>query len=249
MNETIKLYIDLQRLPDETSADAFAWMAGADALVIEPCRCTVEQFESMPVETAVLLNGDPVLDAPWQETAGQWICDRGLEATARLQDLHPALQWIPRLSVSRAQVSYRFSGPAFGEGFSFYMPDTAAIQGWREEGSDRSLGELLSRATELGFADLWLHSPEAASSKSGLALELLDKTQGGPWAIWLSGGVADARHLRNLARLDGATTVVVDEAVAQQCSLAALREALIPETPRPEAVPVTFAPRGTALEH
>lgn len=247
MSDAIKLYLDHRQTPADHITEDFTWMEGADALVIDPCRYSPGQFDSMPVERAVIVGGDPLLDAPWQECPGHWVCEQGLDATANLRDLHPALQWIPRLKVSRAEVSYRFSGPAIGEGFSFYMPDTSAIQGWRVSGSDLSLGETLARATELGFEELWFHSPDAASRNKGLDLDLLDKTRNGPWDVWLSGGIAGTGHMRNLMRAGGAAAVVVDGALALRCPLASLREALRPETPVPKEVPVTFAPQKPEL--
>ncbi|MEJ2693262.1 MAG: hypothetical protein P8166_09455 [Candidatus Thiodiazotropha sp.] len=247
MSDTIKLYLDHRQTPVDHTAEDFSWMEGADALVIDPCRCSPGQFDGMPVERAVILGGDPLLDAPWRERAGLWVCDQGLEATAKLRDLHPTLQWIPKLKVSRAEVSYRFSGPAIGEGFSFYMPDTSAIQGWRVSGSDLSFAETLERATALGFEALWLHSPDAASRNKGLDLDLLDKTSTGPWEIWLSGGIAGTGHMRNLARVGGAAAVVVESALAARCSLASLREALLLAAATPQAVPVAFAPRNPEL--
>ena len=145
------------------------------------------------------------------------------------------------LRVFRAQVSYRFSGPAVGEGFSFYMPDTAAIKGWRADGL--SLDSTLDRVMALGFDDLWLHSPDAASRCMGLDLDLLEKTGRGDWDVWLSGGVGGTGHLRNLTRVGGATAVIVDAEVAQACSITSLTEALVVGPPRPEAVPMTFTPR------
>ncbi len=241
ISQPIQLYVELQQTPGDETLDAFTWLQGADALVVDPADWSPHQFESIPVERAILINGDPEQDEPWREAAGQWVCDRGIEATARLRDLHPQLHWIPRLSVYHAQVSYRFSGPAVGEGFSFYMPDTAAIKGWRVD--EMSLEAALDRGKALGFDDLWLHSPEAASRCRGLDLDLLDKTGRGDWTVWLSGGVGDAAHLRNLMRVGGASAVIVDAAVAQACSLAALSEALVVEPPSPEAVPMTFSPR------
>lgn len=243
MSENIRLYLDCRGELTTDSPEAVAWMEGADALVVDPRQCSPRQFESVPVEIPVLFDGDPERDAPWRETASHWVCAQGLETAAGLRDLHPALHWIPRLSVSRDRVSYRFSGPAIGEGFSFYMPDTSAIKGWRVNGTDLSLGEALGRATELGFDDLWLHSPDAASRGRGLELDLLDRTRGGRWKIWLSGGAVEARHLSNLAGVGGAATVVVDKILAQQCSLAELRDALLPETARPQAVTLHIPPR------
>ena len=250
MNENIKLFIDFRQ--EETvgiSPETFAWLEGADALVIDPRRCTFHEFEHMPVEDAAIINGDPERDASWREVAGHWVDDQGLESAARLRDLYPSLSWIPKLNLFRAQVSYRFSGPAIGEGFSFYIPDTAAIHGWRVDGADLTFREILTRATELGFSALWLHSPEAASRGVGLDLDLLEKARGGPLEIWLSGGVTEARHLQNLSRAGGAAAVSVDAALARRLSMQALRMALAPEpSVRPEAVPVHFDTRQSQAE-
>lgn len=244
MNKVIKLYLDLRQSMKDFDSQDMAWTEGADALVIDPCECAPEQFEAVPV---AICNGEPERDAPWRERAGHWVCEGDLEAAARLQDNYPALHWVPRLSVFRSQVSYRFSGPAIGEGFSFYMPDTSAIKEWRVSGSERSLRQNLARAIALGFDQLWLHSPDAASRGKGLDLDLLDITQEGPWAIWLSGGVSGSGHLRSLQRVGGASTVVVETALARQYSMATLREALSAKTPSSQAVPAPNLPREAEL--
>ncbi|MEJ2590122.1 MAG: hypothetical protein P8178_01770 [Candidatus Thiodiazotropha sp.] len=241
ISQPIRLYVEQPQIPDDETAESCAWMQGADALVLDPAECTPRRFESMPVERAILLNGDPTREASWREQSCDWVCGRGLEETARLRDLQPRLHWIPRLNVTRAQVSYRFSGPAVGEGFSFYIPDPAAIKGWQVAGV--SIEDVLDRVTALGFDDLWLHSPMAATRGRGLDLDLLEKTQRGGRTVWLSGGANDAGHLRNLAGVGGASAVIVDATVARACSLASLSEALVVEPPRPEAVPMTFTPR------
>ncbi len=241
ISQPIQLYVEQRQIADNDTPASCSWMQGADALVLDPVECTPRRFESMPVERAILLNGDPSQEESWRELHCDWVCDRGLEEAARLRDRYPQLHWVPRLNVIRAQVSYRFSGPAVGEGFSFYMPDPAAIKGWQVAGM--SLEEALERVTALGFGDLWLHSPVAATRCRGLDLDLLEKTQRGDWAVWLSGGVGDAAHLRNLSRVGGASAVIVEADVARTCSLASLSEALVVEPPRPEAVPMTFTPR------
>jgi len=241
ISQPIRLYVEQRPAPDDETTESCAWMQGADALVLDPVECTPRRFESMPVDRAILLSGDPARDEPWRELSCDWVCGRGVEETARMRDLYPQLHWVPRLNVTHAQVSYRFSGPAVGEGFSFYMPDPAAIKGWQVAGV--SLKVALERATALGFDDLWLHSPVAATRCRGLDLDLLDKTGEGGCAIWISGGADNAGHLRNLTRVGGASAVIVDAAVAQACSIASLAGALVVEPPRPEAVPMTFTPR------
>lgn len=240
ISQPIQLYVEQRQTHDDETPQACAWMQGAAALVLDPVGCTPRRFDAMPVERAILLNGDPARDEPWCELGCDWVCGRGLEETARLRDRYPQLHWIPHLNVTRARVSYRFSGPAVGEGFSFYMPDTAAIKGWQVAGM--SIEAALNQVRALGFSDLWLYSPVAASRRRGLDLDLLEKTGRDDLAVWLSGGVGDAAHLRNLASVGGASAVIVEAAVAQACSVASLTEALVVKPPRPEAVPMTFMP-------
>lgn len=249
VTEKIKLYVDYRQEKTAGAApETFTWLEGADGLVIDSSRCAPHQFRDMPVEDAVIMNGDPEQDAPWRETAGHWVHDRGLESTACLRDRYPALSWIPKLNLSRARVSYRFSGPATGEGFSFYIPDTAAIHSWRVDGWDLTFREALTRATELGFSAVWLHSPEAASRGAGLELDLPEQARGGPLEIWLSGGVTEVRHLQSLSRTGGVAAATVDAAVGRRLTIQALRAALAPEPARPEAVPVPFPTRQLQAE-
>ncbi len=244
MNHEIQLFLRWPEQGDDVSGD-MNWLQGVDALVIDPSRCDQTQFEHAGVEKAVIRNGDPARDACWTERSAWWVADDGLEQVARRRDECPELNWIPHISVSRARVSYRFSGPAVGEGFSFYIPDTAAIKGWRVDGTEYSLHEAVIRATELGFAALWLDSPEAEARGDGLELDLLDKVRGGPVDVWLSGGASEPRHLNNLARIGGATAVVIDERLVRSSSVAALREAIIVQAPVPEAVPLHFEGQPT----
>lgn len=232
MSEETKLFVQYQAQGADAQPEQCDWLTGADALVMSPCGCTPEQFAELPVETALLLDGDPERDAGWLECGhDDWICAAGLEETARRRARWPELNWVPRLTVYKAATSYRFSGPAIGEGFSFYMPDTAAIQGWRVTDADRSLTEAITRATELGFASLWLHSEEAEIRGKGLDLEMLEKTRGGPLAIWISGGVSELKYLQNLARSGGAAAVVVTDALARESGMESLRQVLIPSVP------------------
>ncbi len=247
MSDKIKLFLEWSEQGVD-GADDIAWMEGVDALVIDPRRCDPAQFERTGVERAVLRNGDPVRDDCWLERPAWWVLDGELEQMARYRDDYPELDWIPCLEVSRARVSYRFSGPASGEGFSFYMPDTAAVRGWRIDAAEESLDEVYARAIELGFPAVWLHSSEAEARGSGLELDILDKLRGGPLEVWLSGGATEPKHLRNMARSGGAAAVVVNERLLRGCPLNVLQEALLGEEPVPEAVPVhferRFAPTG-----
>ncbi len=235
MSDKIQLFLQWPEQVEDAS-----WMQGIDALVIDPSRCDPTRFERTGVERAVIRNGDPKRDACWMERSAWWVVDDGLEQIARLRDDHPELNLIPRLSVSRAQMSYRFSGRAVGEGFSFYIPDTAAINGWQVNGTEYSLHEAVTRATELGLSSLWLDSPEAELRGDGLELDLLDKVRAGPLDIWLSGGASEPRHLHNLAKIGVATAVVVDEGLVRASSVQTLQEAMTLQAPVPEAVPMHF---------
>ncbi|MCW8981664.1 MAG: hypothetical protein OQJ83_09780 [Altibacter sp.] len=243
MNEEIRLFVQYKPGAQDQQKEKLACLAGADALVIDPCNCTSEQYLELPVENTLLLNGDPQRDSDWLGSdLCHWICTKGLNETSRLRDQWPQLNWVPQLTVYKPSISYRFSGPAIGEGFSFYIPDTAAIKGWQVTDGDVSLTEAITQATELGFNTLWLHSQEAELQGKGLALEMLEKTHGGPLAIWISGGVTELKHLSNLARVDGAAAVVVNEELARETGMEALQQALVTEN-RIQEVPVHFIPK------
>lgn len=241
-DKKIELFLELLG-SEEQATDGYEWMSGANALVLHPDRCGVERFQQMPVDNAVVVSGDPEKDRDWQQIDScRWVRDDGLEQVARLRDRWPEQEWIPRLSVYSPEVSYRFSGQAIGEGFSFYMPDTAAINGWRVVDGDIPLDEQVTRAVTLGFSTLWLHSDGADSRAKGLDLEMLDKVRGGPLDIWISGGAANSDHLRNLARTEGAAAVVVNERLVRDKGIDPLLQALAPEVRVPEAVPIHFDP-------
>lgn len=232
MNEESRVFVQYQPESAQPDQQAPAWLNGVDGLVINPCHCSPQHVSDLAVKAALLMGGDPERDTEWREIGnGCWICDQGLEETARLRDQWPDLQWVPRLSVFKPVVSYRFSGPAIGEGFSFYTLDTAAIQGWRVTAGDCRLADAIARAVELGFTSLWLHSDAAESRGKGLELEILDRIRGSAPAIWISGGVSELKYLRNLARMGGASAVVVDQGLLREFGMESLRQALIPRLP------------------
>lgn len=236
MSEKTSLFVEYKPGSlEQQEADADC-LAGADALVIDPRGCKAAQYMQLSVDSALLVDGDPQRDSDWLDRDHcYWIASGGLVETARLQDQWPALNWVPHLTVYKPSLSYRFSGPAIGEGFSFYIPDMAAIKGWQVTDRDLSLIEAITRATELGFNSLWLHSQEAELQAKGLALEMLEKTYGGPLAIWISGGAAELKHLNNLARVGGVEAVVVNEKLVRESGIDALRQALVAENPIQQA--------------
>lgn len=245
MNESTRLFVQYKPGSPDQQEERLACLAGADGLVIDPCSCTAEEYLQLPAENTLLLNGDPQRDTGWVGSdLCHWICTKGLAETSRLRDQWPELNWVPQLTVYKPSISYRFSGPAIGEGFSFYIPDTAAIKGWQVTDGDVSLTEALTRATELGFDTLWLHSEAAESRGKGLELEMLEKAHGSPLAIWISGGVAEVKHLSNLARVGGVAAVMVNEAFVREEGMDKLQQALIAEIPLQETS-VHFIPMET----
>ena len=247
MSEETRLFVQYQPGPLDQQKDMLACLTGADALVIDPDRCTPVQVLEAPAGHRILLNGDPQRDTDWIDSdLCYWICTEGLDETKALQERWPELNWVPRLTVYKPSISYRFSGPAIGEGFSFYTPDTSVINGWQVTDGDVSLAEAITRATELGFDSLWLHSQQAESRGNGLELEMLEKACGGPLAIWISGGVAELKHLSSLAQSGGAAAVVVNEVFAMEMGMETLRRALNAEI-LPQQVPVDFISRDTQM--
>lgn len=240
MNERIQLMIQyLSGLTDDK--DSFAWMNGADALIVDPCSCDKETVTALPVEHMVFDSINPRQDLELQHHQNtQWVCKEGLEKTAKLRDEWKDLDWVPQLSVFRPRMSYRFSGPAVGEGFSFYIPDTAAIRGWRVTDGDILLSEAIKQAKTLGFSSLWLHSIDAENESKGLELDMLDRTQDSGLTIWISGGVSEQKHLQNLTRAGGASAVIVSSHFAEQHGIEPLSQALAPLEPEPVVPEVNF---------
>ena len=245
MNDEIKLFVEYQPETGTDMEEDIAWLNGADGMIVDPCHCSMKHFEEAPVERAILRNADPVQDGDWLEQPVWWAVEGELEQAARQRDTHPSMDCVPILKVERPQISYRFSGRGLGEGFSFYIPDTAAVKGWQVLGTGVYLRKALERARELGFSTLWLHSPEAQVRRQGLELDLLEQVAGGGVNVWLSGGASELRHLRNAARCGGAAGVVVSKALAKAETAEHLREALVPEKVQPEAVPIHFERRPT----
>ncbi len=227
MSKAIKLYIQQDTL--SFKEDDLAWMEGADGLIVNQPECGVEDLKNQPLPCVVLQDSDP---AKWHDLQDEkscyWSSSKGLDASAVLRDQWPELHWIPVLSVYRPSMSYRFSGKGLGEGFSFYIPDTSAIRGWRVTDDEQSLLEAVEKAQRLGFESLWLHSLDAAQAGKGLELEMLDRSAGSGLDIWISGGVTEARHLSNLVRSGGASSVVVGSELARLTQASTLCECLKP---------------------
>ncbi len=159
----------------------------------------------------------------------RWVGEGTLEAIARRRDAWPRLQWIPRVEVESAEVRFAFRKTSPGEGFSFYVPDTAAIQGYRvtESQGGSAIETWLVQVADFGFDTVWLHTPDAAAAGRGLDLDLLHRARRcSPAELWLSGGATGTRHLANLAGEGGAAAVVLPLAVVDACGCAAALAAL-----------------------
>lgn len=225
MHREIQLLIQHNPVADED----VSWMEGADAAVVDQPQCDIQSLSQLPVSGIVLQDAAP---AQWMELEAHkrcnWVCTTGLQHTAQLRDEWKELQWIPRLTVYLPSLSYRFSGKAMGEGFSFYIPDTSAIRGWRVTDGEQSLRDAVQMAKTLGFDALWLHSLDAAQAGRGLELELLDRTADSGLKVWMSGGVTQAQHLTNLTRVGGVDSVVVDAALVREAGVEPLCECLTP---------------------
>ena len=238
MQDNIDLIIRIRPVVSENGeTSGFDWISGADALMFDPANCDPEAVPANLFDRFVLVAGDPERDRYWNDYGScQWVCDRGLIKAAELRDVWPELDWIPRLDAFRPEMSYRFSGPAVGEGFSFYIPDTSIIKGWEVTDEGRNLTDALRLACELGFTRVWLHSLDAEEKGRGLDLDMLERAARDIDDIWISGGLTETRHLSNLAKWGGATGVVVDQAFAETVSVERLR-AVIHSDPSSQVAP------------
>ncbi len=240
MNKSAKLLVQHQPGAADEELE-YTWMEGADAFIIDPCDCDVETVNAIPVDEMMIISSDPgnTLHLQQDKTC-RWVCDEGLQKTAELRDEWKESEWIPKLTVFRPHTSYRFSGPAIGEGFSFYIPDTSTIRGWRVTDGDILLSEAVQKARALGFTSVWLHSLDAENEAKGLELEMLDRTEGSELNVWLSGGISNPQHLKNMVRVGGASAAVVDSEFARTYGIAALNEALLPVAAEPVTAEVNF---------
>ena len=227
------LHLDQPLAPDLDPAS----LNGLAGLVVDAGCFAPAQCLALPVPVAALCGAGPDDHPEWNdELTPLRVVDQGLEVCARLCDVQPERAWLPRLIVDRQAVSYRMSNYR-GEGFKFFTPDSATIQGYRVTDGDRPLAAALKRAQELGFARLWLHARDAAQQGKGLDLDLLERAQRDfPGELWISGGATEPRHLENLAREGGATGLVIGTELLARTDIATLLAALMPPRP-PETLP------------
>jgi len=236
-----RLYIDYAADAGETGR-----LSEAAGLVIDADLLAPDGVEDLDAPLAVVRTKTPEKHTGWHEREGLiWSSDQDLEVIARLRDQWPGLHWLPRLNLYQPEISYRFNTESLGEGFKFYIPDTAAIQAYRTLLTEQPLAGQLSRAAALGFDALWLHASHAETAGQGLDLDLLEQAAAGfSGKIWLSGGATHEQHLLNLSRQGGAAAVVVSQACAIQCGCDRLQLALA--SGEETGVPIKFASQQTA---
>lgn len=236
-----ELYLHLNRpLPEGLDPQRLAGLAG---LVVEGGCLSPREAGALPAPVAALCAPSADVQADWDADAAlACVVDAGLDTCAALRDAHPERAWLPRLTVYPQDVSYRMANYS-GEGFKFFTPDAATIQGYRVTDGDRLLIPTLRRARDLGFERIWLHAREAERRGQGLDLDLLERARAEyPEGLWLSGGATEARHLENLTREGGADGVVIGFDLLQAVGVEALLAALAP--PRPPEVSVALMPRS-----
>ncbi len=239
--EQTRLFVECEAAPDETLSER---LEGADGLVIDPTTIsTPEQLQRASTEV-VLRCEWPDRYGAWQDRQeAVWATDCGLEENARLCDDYPVLSWLPRLEVYKTARRYHFSNVSDGEGFKFYVPDSATIHAYVVVEGERetNLHQALAKATRLGFTRLWLHSAEAEAEALGYDLDLLAQARAGfAGELWISGGATKIAHLENLAREGGAGVAIVSEGLLREYDSQTLQTALRP--------PVTEAPIEFARE-
>ena len=222
------LYVEIE-LPLK-SANSLEVVDGADGLIFDPAVAYDDPAIAIASPVTVLRTSHPELYEVWHEREGvSWVCDHGLEATARLQETFPDLSFVPRLDVYKPDVRYQFSPTFHGEGFKVYVPDTGAIKGYRvtEGNITLELEDAIARADHFGFQQLWLNSSNAQDENKGFDLDMLERARyqfkGG---LWISGGAAKLQYLENLARCGGAQVAIVTELLLKEHGCEALCNAL-----------------------
>lgn len=147
--------------------------------------------------------------------AGARVCvvDGGLDAAVRLRVDGDRLFVVPRVEVQRATRRYGFSADASGSGFSTYHLDPASAAGFEVDDAARqvALADWLAEAARRGFAEVWLHSRDAAAAGRGFAGDLLGRAHrlAPELGFWLSGGGAAFGDVERIAAQPGLVALVV----------------------------------------
>ena len=193
---------------------------GADAVI---CAAPAEAAE-VPSDLGVIWRWSPGCQVPPQ--ARVCVAEGGLEAAADLRDRAPSLAVVPRIEVQRAARSYGFAQHSGGSGFATYHLDPATARGdmVRDSGQEMPLADWLAQAAGQGFAEVWLHSTDAAAAGHGFSADLLKRAHRDAPAMgfWLSGGASGPGDIDRVAALPGLVALVVPQAaLALVCPSAA----------------------------
>lgn len=149
--------------------------------------------------------------------AGARVCvaDGGLDAAVRLSAQAGGAFVVPRVEVQRVARRYGFSTDTSGSGFSTYHLDPASAAGFEVEDAGRqvALTDWISDAARRGFAEVWLHSRDAAAVGRGFAGDLLGRAHrlAPELGLWLSGGGTAFGDIGRIAAQPGLVALVVPE--------------------------------------
>jgi len=220
-----KLYIELNEKDEITADDQEA--AYADGVVLDQA-CAQKWNRDTCAVAALRVGVDSKPDSVATAGCQVWVCDGGIEETARLRDEQPEATWIPRIEIIRPDVRYSFQNTAAGEGFKYYVPDTAALQRYSVANSSADLEKSLARAAELAFLAVWLHSIDAERSAKGFELDMVERARlfyNG--ILWVSGGATTLNHVRCLGRADPRACAVVPLQFARIYGMQQVKAALV----------------------
>lgn len=145
------------------------------------------------------------------------VADGGLAAATQLRAKVGSTIVVPRAEVQRTERRYGFLTNTSGSGFSTYQLDPATATGFDVADGGRSLpiADWLAEAVRLGFAEVWLHSHDAAAVGRGFAGDLLERAHRLAPALgfWLSGGDAAPADIERMVGRPGLVALVVSPQV------------------------------------
>jgi len=144
----------------------------------------------------------------------------GLAAAAEAAAGPEAPAIVPRAEVRRAAQRFGFTPGHAVSGFSTYQLDPASVSAYEVGEEDRTvpLGDWLSQAATLGFAEVWLHSPAAEVAGQGFPCAMLAKAHrlAPGMRFWISGGGRQRAHFETAAAGPGLAALVVPADVAAE---------------------------------
>lgn len=234
-----KIYIEIND-KDDISANDLA-IDSADGVVLDQA-CAREWNRDTCAVAALRVGVDSMPDSVATAGCQVWVCDGGIEETARLRDEQPEVIWIPRIEIIRPDVRYSFQNTAAGEGFKYYVPDTAALQRYSVANGSADLEKSLARAAELAFLAVWLHSIDAERNGKGFELNMVERARlfyNG--ILWVSGGATTLNHVRCLGREDPRACAVVPLQFARMYGTQQVKAALVGSESNPAGSTVAEA--------